>query len=146
MRPRAFLTLCLLSAGRSNPPPDTTWQDPSGSHQLSGPLCLAPGGTTIHGRKPVKVLMVPTDLEMSYIMAILLRERLGHPVELVNPLGSDAPPPAIMKVMQGCKTNGTSPAGSVCDRFGTPDLAVGVMDLQIVDFDRMTLGLDSGTL
>jgi hypothetical protein len=85
--------------------------------------------------------MVPTAKEMTYMMAILLRERLGHPVELISPLGSDVDPVGILDVMQGCpNANGTATAGSVCEQHGYPDMVVEVLDVNLY----VDLGIASG--
>ena len=147
MRLRA-VALCLLPVAWADAPPDSFWNGVGAKHQLSGG-CLPPGGTTNQDRwlKPIKLLALPTALEQTYVMAILLKERLGHPVELINPLGSDAPPGAIMNVMRGCPSeSGATIEGSVCESFGTPDMAPEVMDIQISSFYQMKMGLEAAYL
>ena len=75
---RAMLALCLCrETWAARPPPDAFWQEPGAAYDLSkADSCLPPGGTAVQGKPPIKLLMVPTAKEMTYMMAILLRERL----------------------------------------------------------------------
>ena len=127
----ALACICRTAAEMNRPPPDTHWRIVGSEYDLrNGPLCLAPlVGTTIPEREPIKLLMPPSALEVSYVMAILLRERLGYDVQLVNPLGVDVDPEQQLYLARGCLSeDGVTAAGSPCDLYGVPDMIMEVLD------------------
>ena len=73
----ALLALCLCGTWAAKPPSDVFFKEPGASFRLStADTCLPAGGTTVQGKPPIKLLMVPTAMELTYLMAILLYERL----------------------------------------------------------------------
>ena len=137
--------LLMMGACWAAPPADGAWSMHPYEREfygvpavveLDGQLCLPNGGSSRDGGEIV-LSMPPLSLPQSYVMAILLRERMGMTVKMANPMGSNANQLLQLWYLKGCpmddplfnETSGLyGKYSDLCYQFPTPQISVMALD------------------